>query len=40
MFFVVWGAALAYCVYELVTAPLIEDEEDTNSSTDTSVATK
>jgi hypothetical protein len=27
IFFVIWGAALAYCIYELLTAPLIEDEK-------------
>lgn len=25
IFFVIWGAAFAYCVYEFLTTPLIED---------------
>lgn len=27
IFFVVWGVTLVYCLYELLTAPLIKDDE-------------
>jgi hypothetical protein len=27
IFFVVWGVIFVYCLYELLTAPLIKDDE-------------
>jgi hypothetical protein len=41
IFFIVWGAVLGYCVYEFLTAPLIEyEKETTNGSTNIGTTTE
>ena len=34
IFFAIWTAAVVYCIYEYITAPLVEDEKETTDTSD------